>query len=419
MKTGVCVIGAGPAGLMAAVHAAQAVATTVIEANAKPGRKLLLTGGGRCNFTHIGKPQEIAQAFGKGDRFLRYSLYELPPEAAMAFFRERGLAARIEPDGCVFPAGDKAGDVLDILVRQAEALGVYSLVGHPVVDLIADDAGFTVHTKAQRIRAARVIIATGGVSWPQTGSTGDGYRFAAKLGHTVIPQKPALVSLVTQEVWAGDLSGVSLAGVRVWAVVKGRKVSTTGSMLFTQSGIGGPAVLDLSRLLADELFESSHGIAAWIDMAAELDEAGFDRRLRETIQAHPKKTVASVLAECIPRQLSHVVCRLAGCDGDLQVGQLPAQMRKRVVSLIKGLPLTITGTEPVAKATVTRGGISLEEIEPKTMESRIRPGLFFAGELIDVDGPCGGYNLQACWSTGALAGRSAARSLISASPATS
>jgi len=420
MKTAVCVIGAGPAGLMAAVHAAQAaVATTVVEANAKPGRKLLLTGGGRCNFTHVGKPQEIARAFGKGNRFLRYSLYELPPEAVMAFFRERGLAATIEPDGCVFPASDRAGDVLETLVRQAEALGAHFLVGQPVVDLIADDAGFTVHTKEQRIRAARVIIATGGASWPQTGSTGDGYRFAAKLGHTVISPKPALIPLITQEIWVGDLAGVSLADVRVWAIVGGRKISTTGHMLFTQNGIGGPAVLDLSRLLADELFESNTGIAAWIDVTAELDEAGSDRRLRETIQAHPKKTVANALAESVPRQLSHVVCRLAGCDGDLQVGQLPAQTRKRIVSLIKGLPLTVAGTEPIAKATVTRGGVTLEEIDPKTMESRIRPGLFFAGEVMDVDGPCGGYNLQACWSTGALAGRSAARSLISPSPPTS
>jgi len=418
METTVCVIGAGPAGLMAAVHAAQAAATTVVEANAKAGRKLLLTGGGRCNFTHVGKPQEIAQAFGKGGRFLRYSLYELPPEAVIAFFRERGLAARVEPDGCVFPAGDKARDVLEVLLRQADALGARLAFGQAVVDLTADDAGFTVRTKDQRISAARVIIATGGVSWPQTGSTGDGYRLAAKLGHTIIPPKPALVSLVVQESWVGELAGVSLTGVRILAVVKGRKVSAAGNMLFTQSGIGGPAVLDLSRLIADELFEGSDGIAASIDMAAELDETEFDRRLRETIQDHPKKTVANVLAESVPRQLSHVVCRLAGCDCDLQVGQLPAQMRKRIILLIKGLPLRITGTEPIAKATVTRGGVSLEEIDPKTMESRIRPGLFFAGEVIDVDGPCGGYNLQACWSTGALAGRSAAHSLTNPSPAT-
>jgi hypothetical protein len=419
METAVCIVGAGPAGLMAAVHATQTAATTVVEANAKAGRKLLLTGGGRCNFTHAGTPQEIVQTFGKAGRFLRYSLYELPPEAVMAFFHERGLAARVEPDGCVFPASDKARDVLEVLLRQADALGVRFVFGQPVTDLTADDSGLTVHTKDQRIPAARVIVATGGVSWPQTGSTGDGYRLAAKLGHTIIPPRPALVPLVVQESWVGELAGISLADVRITAMVKERRVIATGNMLFTQSGVGGPAVLDLSRLLADELFESKDGIPASIDMAAELNEVEFDRRLRETIQNHPRKTVANVLAEFVPRQLSHVVCRLAECDCDLQVGQLPAQMRKRLASLIKGLPLRITGTEPIAKATVTRGGVSLEEIDPKTMESRIRPGLFFAGEVIDVDGPCGGYNLQACWSTGALAGRSAAHSLTGASPATS
>jgi predicted Rossmann fold flavoprotein len=416
MKTGICIIGAGPAGLMAAIHAAQGAATVVIEANAKPGRKLLLTGGGRCNFTHAGKPQEIARAFGKAGRFLRYSLYELPPDAVMAFFRERGLATRVEPDGCVFPVSDKARDVLEVLLQQADALGVRFALEQPVIDLKADDAGFTVRTKDRRISAARVIVATGGVSWPQTGSTGDGYRLAANLGHTIIPPKPALVSLVAQENWVGELAGISLADIRISAVVEGREVSTTGNMLFTQNGIGGPAALDLSRLLADELFESSDGIPASIGMAANLDEAESDRRLRETIQEHPKKTVANVLAESLPRQLSHVVCRLAECDCDLQVGQLPAPMRKRIISLIKGLPLRITGTQPIAKATVTRGGVSLEQIDPKTMESRIRPGLFFAGEVIDVDGPCGGYNLQACWSTGALAGRSAARSVPGARP---
>jgi len=418
METTVCTIGAGPAGLMAAVHAAPASATVVVEANAKAGRKLLLTGGGRCNFSHAGQPQEIAQAFGKAGRFLRYGLYELPPEAVTTFFRERGLAARVQPDGCVFPASNKARDVLEVLLRQADALGVLFAFGQPVVDLTADDSSFTIHTKDQRISAARVVIATGGVSWPQTGSTGDGYRLAANLGHTIIPPRPALVPLVVQENWVGELAGVSLADVRIAAMVKGRKVGTVGNMLFTQSGIGGPAVLDLSRLLADELFESNAGTLASIDMAAELDEAGFDQRLRETIQDHPKKTVANVLAESLPRQLSHVVCRLAECDCDLQVGHLTTQMRRRIVSLIKGLPLRIMGTEPIAKATVTRGGVSLEEIDPKTMESRICPGLFFAGEVIDVDGPCGGYNLQACWSTGALAGRSAAHSLTGAGPAT-
>jgi predicted Rossmann fold flavoprotein len=411
MKAAVCIIGAGPAGLIAAVHAAQAgAATMVVEANAAAGRKLLLTGGGRCNFTHAGSAQELARTFGTAGRFLRHSLYELPPDNVREFFRSRGLASRIEPDGCVFPISDRATDVLHVLISEARRLGVCFLYGRPVIEVEAADKGFLIHTEEQRITAHRVIIATGGVSWPQTGSTGDGYRFAAKLGHKVVPPRPSLVPLITREAWAGELAGVSLPDVRIKTIASGRQFVTTGALVFTQKGIGGPAALDLSYLLADHLSDDAPGIGVAIDMAPDLDEPAFDRQLQERIQAHPKRTVANVLAESIPRQLSQVLCNLLSCDGNLQIGQLKAEVRRRMVASIKGLALTITGAEPIAKATVTHGGVSASQIQPQTMESRIRPGLFFAGEVIDVDGPCGGYNLQACWSTGALAGRSAATS---------
>jgi predicted Rossmann fold flavoprotein len=400
---------------MAAIYAARTgVPTTVVEANTRAGRKLLLTGGGRCNFTHVGRPEEIAQAFGKMGRFLRYSLHELPPSGVVEFLHSRGVASTVEPDGCVFPAGNKAADVLDVLSREAETLGVHFLYGTPVTDVEASDEGFTIHAKAQLIRARCIILATGGVSWPQTGSTGDGYRFAATLGHIIVPPKPALVPLVTRESWVGDVAGISLPRVKMQATVGKRRIAITGPMLFTQSGIGGPAVLNLSRLVADELFETKHDIAVKIDMADRFDEPDLDRQFQEQAQAHPKKTVANVLAEFVPRQLSLVLCRLAQCDGDVQAGQLKTEVRRRLIASIKGLPLSVTGAEPIAKATVTRGGVSTDQIDPQTMESKLRPGLFFAGEVIDVDGPCGGYNLQACWSTGALAGHAATHSLLGA-----
>jgi predicted Rossmann fold flavoprotein len=293
------------------------------------------------------------------------------------------------------------------------------LYASSVLDLELAGSGFVIHTKGQSLPASCVVLATGGVSWPQTGSTGDGYRFAAKLGHTLVPPKPALVPLVTGETWVRELAGVSLPQVRIRAKAGSRWIAACGDMVFTQTGIGGPAVLDLSRLLADELCEKGCAVDVRIDMAAGLDAPQFDAQVRQAIQANPKRSAGNVLAEFVPRQLSRTLCRLASCDADLQAGQLKADMRRRLVSLIKGLPLHITGTEPIAKAVVTRGGVSTAEIEPRTMESKIRPGVFFAGEVIDVDGPCGGYNLQACWATGALAGRSAARSILRPGASTS
>ena len=413
-KVGICIVGAGPAGLMAAIHAASSkVPTLVVETNADAGRKLLLTGGGRCNFTHAADPGELAKAFGKAGRFLRHSLYELSPDDMREFFRSRGLASTVEPDGCVFPKNHRATDVRDILLNEAQERGVQFQFRCRVKDVTLKDGGFRIHAENRQIFATRLILATGGVSWPQTGSRGDGYHFAAQLGHTILPPKPALIPLITRETWPGTLAGVSLPGVRIWATAGGRRLTATGNMLFTQNGIGGPAVLDLSRLLADELGPEHAGIDVGIDVLPEVDEAQLDRRLQEQCRTWPRKTVANILSELVPRQFSRTVCHVAQCDSDLQAGQLPAERRRCLVRAVKSLPLCVTGAEPIAKATVTHGGVGREEIDSRTMESKIRPGLFFAGEVIDADGPCGGYNLQMCWSTGALAGRSAAHSLRS------
>jgi predicted Rossmann fold flavoprotein len=405
----VCIIGAGPAGLMAAIHAAAEHAPTVIlESNETAGRKLLLTGGGRCNFTHAASPEELAQAFGKAGRFLRHSLYELSPDEIRAFFRRHGLTETVEPDGCVFPAQRGAADVRDILVNEAQKLGARVHYRSRVKAIAVEDAGFRIETENQALIAARVILATGGVSWPQTGSRGDGYRFAAQLGHAVAPPKPALVPLVTRESWPGELAGVSLPGVRIRATGTGRKVETTGNMLFTQRGIGGPAVLDLSRLLAEDLGKKDAGIEIGIDVRPGMDGSQLDGWLRQECQAGPRKALANILSELVPRQFARTVCRLAQCDAEVQAGQLSVEKRRQLVGVLKRLSLCVTATEPIARATVTHGGVSRDEIDPRTMASKLRPGLFFAGEVIDLDGPCGGYNLQMCWSTGALAGRSAA-----------
>ncbi len=398
---------------MAAIQAATSgVPTSVIEANADAGRKLLLTGGGRCNFTHAADPGELTKAFGKAGRFLRHSFHELTPDDVREFFRSRGLPSTVEPDGCVFPRNHRAADILTILLNEAQERGAQLQFRCRVRDVAAGDDGFRIQAEDRQVLAARLIIATGGVSWPQTGSRGDGYHFAAQLGHTILSPKPALIPLVTRETWPGTLAGVSLPDVRLWAVTGGRRLTATGNMLFTQNGIGGPAVLDLSRLLADDLGEGTAGIDIGIDVLPEVNEPQLDRRLQEQCRTWPRKTVANILSEFVPRQVSRTLCQVAQCDGGQQAGQLPAEKRRRLVRTIKSLPLCVTGTEPIGKATVTHGGVKRDEIDAQSMESTICPGLFFAGEVIDADGPCGGYNLQMCWSTGALAGRSAARSLL-------
>ncbi|MBN1361115.1 MAG: NAD(P)/FAD-dependent oxidoreductase [Sedimentisphaerales bacterium] len=405
--TDVCIIGAGPAGLMAAIHAARERAeTTVLEANPNAGRKLLLSGGGRCNLTHAATIDELVRAFGKSGRFLRHSFHELPPEAVRAFFAERGLPSRVEPDRCVFPVTDRAADVRAVLLCESERLGARLLYRQRVADISTVNGGFAIRTNEQSFSSRNIIIATGGLSWPQTGSTGDGYRFASALGHDIVAPKPSLVPLVTCERWPAALAGVSLLRVQIW-VAGDRKTSVTGPLVFTQDGIGGPAALDLSRALTDQLVAGVEGIDIRIDLVPDLSETALDRTLQEQLALHAKKALANVLAELVPRRLASTLCALAQCDTQLQAGQLKKEARRRLVGALKALPLCVVGTRPLAEATVTRGGVSTAQIEPRTLQSRLCRGLFFAGEVLDVDGPCGGYSLQVCWSTGALAGRSA------------
>jgi predicted Rossmann fold flavoprotein len=413
MNTEVCIIGAGPAGLMAAIGAAtERAATLVVEGNANAGHKLLVTGGGRCNFTHAASVGELVRAFGKTGRFLRHSFHAFKPEEVQAFFAARGVRATVEPDGCVFPAVDRATAIRDVLIREAETHGVHCVYGRPVTQVAVVADGFEIRTKRHTISAQRVIIATGGVSWPQTGSTGDGYRLAKKLGHDLIAAKPSLVPLVTRDKWPGDVAGVCIANAALRATVAKHKVMARGSLVFAYDGIGGPAPQDMSRFLTDALAAGPSPIEIRLDLAPALDEATLDRQLQDQLAGHAKKRMPNILAEYVPKRLAATLCRLARCDGDLEANQITKDIRKRLAGLLKSLPLCITGTRPIAEATVTRGGVSLKQIEPRTMASKVCPGLYFAGEVVDADGPCGGYNLQMCFATGILAGRSAADSVV-------
>ena len=406
----ICIIGAGPAGLMAAIFAAEAGAqTTVIETNTSPGRKLLLTGAGRCNLTHQAAPRELVLAFGAKGRFLSYALYQFTPQDVRNFFAGLGLRTKLEKDGCVFSATDRAGDVRDTLVDRARKLGVTFMYGRRVDGITREAGAFVVLTSTERIDAEKLIVATGGLSWPKTGCTGDGYRFARQFGHTIVEPRASLVPLVTRETWPGQLAGTAVENVKISARLNDKKVSASGAMIFTDVGIGGPAVLDMSRYLTDYLPAGGAPVAIMLDLAPHVEQARLETQITEHIGANPKKKVPNVLAEFVPKRLSSVLCRQAGCDDELEAGRLRKDVRKELIRMIKALPLSIVRTKLIAEATVTRGGVSVTEVEPKTMESKICPGLFFAGEVLDVDGPCGGYNLQACWSTAALAGSSAAQ----------
>lgn len=409
MKTEICIIGAGPAGLTAAIFAAQAGAhTTVIEANTTPGRKLLLTGAGRCNLTHKTDPAELVRTLGPPQgRFLSYCLYKFSPQDVLDFFASLGLKVRTEQDGCVFPASDRSSDVRDALVKRAKKLGVNFLYGSRAGNITKQVDTFIVHFPKEPIQAEKVIIATGGLSWPRTGCTGDGYRFARSFGHHITQTRASLVPLVTLEDWPAQLAGTPVEYVRISARINNKKIATAGAFIFTDDGIGGPAVLDMSRHLTDYLPAEKAPIEITLDLAPPLEQSGLDKEITALINANPKKKTVNILAEFLPRRLAIFLCERAGCDGGFPAGRLKKDVRKKLASTIKALSLSITRTRPIAEATVTRGGVSLKEIEPKTMESKLCPGLFFAGEVLDVDGPCGGYNLQICFSTGALAASAA------------
>ena len=410
MRIEICIIGAGPAGLMAAIFAAEAgTRTTVIEANTSPGRKLLLTGAGRCNLTHQAAPRELVRAFGAKGRFLSYAMYQFPPQDVRDFFAGLGLRTKLEKDGCVFSATDRASDVRDTLVDRAKKLGVTFMYGRRVGGITKEADAFVVLASTERIGTEKLIVATGGLSWPKTGCTGDGYRFARQFGHTIVEPRASLVPLVTRETWPGRLAGTAVENVKISARINDKKVSASGAMVFTDVGIGGPAVLDISRYLTDYLPAGETAIAIMLDLVPHVEQARLETQMTEYIGANPKKKVPNVLAEFVPKRLSAVLCRQAGCDDELDAGRLRKDVRKELIRMIKALPLSIVRTKPIAEATVTRGGVSVTEVEPKTMESKICPGLFFAGEVLDIDGSCGGYNLQACWSTAALAGSSAAQ----------
>ena len=405
----VLIIGAGAAGLMAAIHASRAGAdVTVVERNEKAGKKIYLTGKGRCNVTNDCGVDDFLLEVPRNPRFLYSALSFFCPEDMKQLLAENGCPTVTQRGRRVFPATEKASDVTRTLLKICQMQGVRILLNLRAVSLErGEDGAMTgiVTDDGERIGAEAVIVATGGKSYPATGSTGDGYRLAAEMGHTVLPALPSLIGLESADNWPKTLQGLSLRNVTV-TLRKGKKVLYTeiGEMLFTHFGFSGPLILEASCHLPENLPDCS----LELDLKPGLTPEQLDGRLRREMETGGKKQLRNTLPSLMPGSLAAVFPDLCGLPETLPCNQVTAAQRETLLRTMKALPLRIRGRRPLEEAIVTRGGVSVKEVNPGNMESRLVPGLFFAGEILDVDAHTGGYNLQIAFSTGALAGKSAA-----------
>lgn len=422
------VCGAGPAGLAAAIAAAaRGRRVVLLDQASRPGVKILISGGNRCNLTHDCDAATIAKAFGRaGGRFLGHALRERGPRELRAWIESLGVATKVEPGGKVFPVSNRAVDVRDALEREMERAGVRFEGGAAVtaIERVASDAAasgaasstangaapFVVATARGRFVAPRLVLALGGRSYPKVGTKGDGYGFAAALGHTIVATTPALVPLVATSAWVRELSGVTLPDVvlSLPAADARREPPQRGALLFTHFGLSGPAPMNVGGAVARELAGGVSSVPLAIDFLPNEERAALDARFATATSSGDARLVRTVVGGLLPRRVAEALCEQAAIAPTLPLRQLGAAARARLLDALFATKLALVGTRGFDFAEVTRGGVALEEVDPATLQSRVVPGLFLAGELLDIDGPIGGYNFTAAFATGALAGRSAA-----------
>ena len=405
------IIGGGAAGLMAACAAAEKYggrAVTVIEKNRRPGRKLMITGKGRCNVTNNCDRDTLISNVPANGRFLFSAFSDFGTADTMEFFEKRGVPLKTERGNRVFPVSDKASDIVDALVNAVNKSGVKILTAKAEEILTENFSVTGVRTRdGEILEADSVILATGGMSYPVTGSTGDGYEMAGRLGHTVTPLKASLVPLNVKQGFCSRLSGLSLKNVTLTVYESGRKkpvFSELGEMLFTHFGISGPLVLSASAHMRKM---GSAEYVAYIDLKPALDEQKLDSRILRDFEEEKNRNFGNSLDKLLPKSIIPVIISLSGIAPDTKVNQISREQRARLCGVLKALRLDITGFRPIEEAIITGGGISVKEINPSTMESKLVSGLFFAGEIIDADAYTGGFNLQIAFSTGHLAGKNA------------
>ena len=411
-KFDIAVIGGGPAGIMAAIKAGESGARVVLlEKNNNLGKKLLLTGNGRCNLTHAEFNHKMfANEFGKNGDFLMSGFSVFGPKETMDFFEKKGLKLKTERGKRVFPQSDKASDVLNILDKYLKKNNVVVVHGCKISGLRSKDKNITsiVLQGKEKLIAQKYILATGGKSYTQTGSTGDGFIWAKKLGHNVSKLRPALVPLKVKEKWIKNLQGLGLKNIELSVFQDNKKKdSMFGEMMFTHLGISGPIVLGLSKNVAVLLEKNNVDLV--LDLKPKLNFQELDKRIQHDFAKYQNKLFRNCLKDLLPSKIIPVIIMLSGIDPSKKVNRITKQERQSLLNLLKGLKMTATGTLKLDKAIVTNGGISVKEIESKTMRSKLFNNLYFAGEIIDLDGPSGGYNLQLCWTSGYLAGMAAAK----------
>lgn len=404
----VIVIGGGAAGMLAARSAALAGASvTLLERNPKLGRKLYITGKGRCNVTNACPVDEVLSNIPGNSRFVTGAMHRLPPKAVMELFEGLGVPLKVERGNRVFPQSDRAADVIDALVAELRRRRV-TVVQDRAVRICCKEGRVTaVEGEKGTYPCRAAVLATGGASYPLTGSTGDGYNIAQELGHTIIPPRPSLVPLETQETFCAQMQGLSLKNVTLKVKNSKKKVvyQEQGEMLFTHFGLSGPLVLSASACMRD--FEHEMYTAA-IDLKPALDEQKLDARLVREFSERSNQDFQNILGSLVPRLMVPVMVELTGIPGHTKGHEISKGQRRRLLETLKSLTIHITGPRPLSDAIVTAGGIKTGEIDPKTMASKKVPGLFFAGEVMDVDAYTGGFNLQIAWATGSVAGDSAA-----------
>ena len=405
----ILVVGGGAAGMMAAVTAARnGKKVRLIEKNEKLGKKLFITGKGRCNITNAADIEDLFSAVVSNPKFLYRSLYSLTNDQVIDFFEELGVKTKVERGGRVFPESDHSSDVIRALEQEMKRLGIEIRLRTEAEEILAEDGRVTGVrlSSGKELHADAVIIATGGISYPSTGSTGDGYRFARECGHKVTDLSPALVPMEVKEWYARELMGLSLRNVEI-RITDGKKklYEEFGEMLFTHYGVTGPVILSASSIVGKKLKE--HPLTLHIDLKPALTEEQLDKRMLREFEANHNRQFKNAVDSLFPSKLKPVIVELSGIQEDKKVNEVTKEERLHFVRLIKDFSMTLTGMRGYNEAIITKGGVSVKEIDPGTMESKLVNGLYFAGEVLDLDAVTGGYNLQIAWSTGYLAGLNA------------